>query len=255
MKNNIIINDFSIDHVVINIDKNYQEDKTIIEKIKASGLFYEPSKGKGTRGFKASNIWIGDEYLELIQIKTKDGGGWRKNWVEKYNSGHRGVIGLFLKTENIENTGKLLKDFQITSPERIVFPMIFNLVHISAKWRNSYLPFLSGVPLQLGFQQVDNKKIEANMRKRMQPNSEKNGFFGIKTIKFFGDFSIEDFETIKKIFSCNEITENHIEIPLNNEQYIHFYIDTINKTQIFIDSKNKDLVPLEIENVLLLSKE
>ena len=51
--------------------------KIEIQSIRNTGVPYEPKWGKGTKGFKASNIWIGNEYLEMIPpIKY----GWW--WVE-----------------------------------------------------------------------------------------------------------------------------------------------------------------------------
>lgn len=32
-------------------------------------LPYEPKWGKGTKGFNVSNLWIGNEYLEMVNIK------------------------------------------------------------------------------------------------------------------------------------------------------------------------------------------
>lgn len=63
-----------IDHLVVNIDKKYQTDELEIQSIRNTGLPYEPKWGKGTKGFKASNIWIGNEYLEMINLFKKDGG-------------------------------------------------------------------------------------------------------------------------------------------------------------------------------------
>lgn len=120
------INPFSIDHIVVNVNEKYQKNIQFIEEVNRLGLPYTPSKGKGNKGFKASNLWIGDEYFEFIYIKSKDGGGWIKDWVDKYNSGHRGVIGLFLKTNNIEETSEALKSYGISNPERISFPFSLN---------------------------------------------------------------------------------------------------------------------------------
>ena len=63
-------------HLVVNVDSFVQEDENFIKKVHSLGLPYEPKWGKGTKGFKVSNIWIGNEYFELVKIKSKDGGGW-----------------------------------------------------------------------------------------------------------------------------------------------------------------------------------
>ena len=91
-----------IDHLVVNIDKKYQTDELEIQSIRNTGLPYEPKWGKGTKGFKASNIWIGNEYLEMINLLKKDGGGWKPEWVEEYNKGHRGLICLMLDVVDVD---------------------------------------------------------------------------------------------------------------------------------------------------------
>lgn len=245
-------NPFSIDHIVVNVDQKYQEDVQFIEDVNQVGLPYTPSKGKGNKGFKASNLWIGDEYFEFIHIKSKDGGGWIKDWVDKYNSGHRGVIGLFLKTNNIKETTDLLGSLGISGPERISFPFFFNLINFSAKWQNAYLPYFDEVPFQLGFQQVDTPQIEKKMRKRMVPNSEINGINGIKSVKFFGPFTSRDFEWLKKVFYCISEDPNQLDIPLKNGQSIHFYISDTIETRVLLDSNGKVFPPLLIENLRIL---
>lgn len=247
------INPFSIDHIVVNVDEKYQKNIQFIEQVNRLGLPYTPSKGKGNKGFKASNLWVGEEYFEFIYIKSKDGGGWIKDWVDKYNSGHRGVIGLFLKTHNIEKTSELLKSFGISNPERISFPFFFKLINFSAKWQNAYLPYFDEVPFQLGFQQVDSPQIEKKMRNRMVPNSKANGIDGIKSVQFFGPFTRRDFEWLKNVFYCINEDTDQLNIPLENGQSIHFYISETIETRVLLNSKGKVLTPLLIENLRILN--
>mgnify|MGYP000877496221 FL=1 len=56
-----------LDHFVVNIDKKYQKDEKNISNISDS-IPYEPKWGKGTKGFKVSNLWIGNEYLEMVHV-------------------------------------------------------------------------------------------------------------------------------------------------------------------------------------------
>lgn len=248
------VNPFSIDHIVVNVDQYYQTNQEFIKKVNDLKLPYRPEKGKETKGFKASNIWIGNEYFEFIHVKTADGGGWINEWTNRYNAGHRGVIGIFLKTENISEIVKQYKKFGITDPERIVFPFFFNLIKLSAKWQNAYLPFFRKSPFQLGFQQVDNEKIEKNFRKRMHPNSIDNGVTAIKTIKYFGPFGSEELNQLKEAFVYIEKESGHLMIPLMNDQTIHFYISDNIKTEVELASDNHIIPSLEIENLIIMSE-
>ena len=147
---------FKFDHFVVNVDRKYQKDKAVINNVIKSGFPYEPSWGKGTRGFKASNLWIGNEYFEMINLLKEDGGGWKKDWVDLYNEGHRGLICIMLDVDNINEVYENFKskNISITNPEYLKFKWLFNLLTRTMPWQNSYIKFFEGIPLQIGFQQM-----------------------------------------------------------------------------------------------------
>lgn len=132
-----------LDHFVINIDKKYQKDEAIINYIRSAGFPYEPKWGKGTKGFKVSNLWIGNEYLEMVNILRDDGGGWVQEWTKKYNDGHRGMICLMLDIENMDELYQTLsqKNIHVTLPKWLEFKWFFNLFTRRMPWRNCYIPF------------------------------------------------------------------------------------------------------------------
>ena len=66
-----------LDHFVIHIDYDPRKLQALKEQFDGYGIPFEPEKGKGTKGFKVSNIWIGDQYLELPYLKNADGCGWK----------------------------------------------------------------------------------------------------------------------------------------------------------------------------------
>ena len=60
-----------LDHFVVNVDKKYQKNGMVIDNIRNMNFPYEPKWGKGTKGFKVSDLWIGNEYLEMVHILKK----------------------------------------------------------------------------------------------------------------------------------------------------------------------------------------
>ncbi len=98
-----------IDHLVINIDEKYQKGIKEIESIRETGILYEPKYGKGTKGFKATNLWFGTEYFEMINLLREDGGGWISDWTSMHNKGHRGVVCIFLDVKEINSIYENLK--------------------------------------------------------------------------------------------------------------------------------------------------
>jgi CO dehydrogenase/acetyl-CoA synthase beta subunit len=71
-----------LDHFVVHIDQDPPKLQSLKDQIVPMGFPFNPTAGKRTKGFQVANIWIGDQYLELIWLKTQDGGGWRRTmWV------------------------------------------------------------------------------------------------------------------------------------------------------------------------------
>ncbi|MGL5328010.1 MAG: hypothetical protein ACRDD7_01995, partial [Peptostreptococcaceae bacterium] len=193
---------FKFDHFVVNINKKYQTNKNVINSITDAGFPYKPSWGKGTKGFKASNLWIGNEYLEMINILKSDGGGWKSDWVELYNNGHRGLICIMLDTEDIDKLYNLLisKNIKVTKPEHLKFKWFFNLFTKVMPWQNCYIDFLEGIPLQIGFQQMNDQKSRDFMEQYMVPNSRDNNIEGINKVIIKGNLTHNDIELISSVF-------------------------------------------------------
>ncbi len=213
-----------IDHLIVGVDKKYQKDKMIIDSIKKSGFPFQPSWGKGTKGFKVSNIWIGREYFEMFRLLNVKGGGWKQEWLDKYNKGIRGLICIMLESGDLDLLyGKLSSDnITVTKPEFLRFKWFFNLFTRTMPWRNCYVDFFEGLPLQIGFQQMKNEDARKFMEAYMVPNSTDNLINGIKKITVKGGFSDNDFKKIQNIFSCSSKNENYITVELENNQEITF---------------------------------
>ena len=246
---------FRLDHFVINIDEHYQYKQDIVEQIRNTGFPYEPKWGKGTRGFKASNLWIGNEYFEMINILKSDGGGWKEEWVKLYNEGHRGLICLMLDTDNINGVYEILKkrNIEITVPAYLKFKWFFNLFTRTMPWQNSYIPFFEGIPLQVGIQQMKDHKAREFMNQYMVPNSRDNNIAGISKVLIKGPFTVGDIKLINDIF-YDFITEtNLITVELERGQELIFEQGKEYRVDIFTECNNEIFrnKSIAIENVTL----
>lgn len=242
-----------IDHLIINVNDEYQLDNKTIEEIRKNGFPYVPKWGKGTKGFKASNLWIGNEYFEMIRLLRQDGGGWKAEWVTHYNNGHRGLICLMIDVDNldVEYQRILNKGIYITEPKYLQFKWFFNLLTKTMPWRNSYINFLKGVPMQIGFQQMKDKKSLDFMRGYMVPNSKDNGINGINKVVINGTFIKEDFELIQKIFEVVEKNDDAIVVALSNNQQLIFQKSNSFSVEVYTYGNNENLYgsKIKIENV------
>ncbi|WP_294188704.1 hypothetical protein [uncultured Clostridium sp.] len=246
---------FKFDHFIINIDEHFQKDSKYINEIIEAGFPYKPSWGKGTKGFKVSNLWIGNEYFEMVNILKKDGGGWTKSWTNLYNNGHRGLVCLMLDVDDLDNIHNSLcsKNINITTPEFLKFKWFFNLFTRTMPWRNSYINFFEGVPLQIGIQQMKDDKSRNFMEEYMVPNSRENEILGIKKVIIKGPFTKDDIKLINKIFEDYIIQSLPITINLDNNQTLIFQEEEEYKVDIFTqcDNLNFKNKKIEIENITI----
>lgn len=239
-----------LDHFVVNINEKYQKSEKVIENIRNMNFPYEPKWGKGTRGFKVSDLWIGNEYLEMVNILKKDGGGWVPEWTDKYLQGHRGMICLMLDVENIDALYQEMteKGIQITNPEWLEFKWFFNMLTRRMPWRNCYVPFFEGVPFQIGFQEMKDEKARDFMNQYMVPNSREKGIDGIFRVVIKGKFLEADFEMIQKIFAEKACLESDmIRVVLSTKQSIEFVKAESYEIDLFTNVNTGSVV--EIENI------
>ena len=207
------------------------------------------------RKLEPKNIWIGQEYFELITIKENDGGGWKKEWVHAYNSGQRGLICLMLDVNNLDKMVQRLQseEISISNPEKIKIEFFFKLFSKTMPWQNSYLSFFDNVPLQIGFQQINSEKVRKGFEKYMVPNATDNHISGITQIHIYGNFTPSDFKILSIIFGKTLRNENQLTVLLENNQKLIF--ETAKDYSVHVTLKSeKNLFNAEkctIENILI----
>lgn len=238
-----------IDHLVMNVDKSYQLNGPFVNELKEFGLPYNPKKGKGTKGFQATNLWIGKEYFEMIYIKNEDGGGWKKEWVEAFHQQKRGLICLMLDVHDLDAFVQNLqaKGIPITLPENITIQFFFKLISKTMPWRNSYMNFFHNVPMQIGFQQMDDVLTKTKLQKYMVPNSKENNITGIKSIRINGDFLTEELEMLKAVFPKHVEEEGkQLTIQLEKGQQLIFVKAETYTVEVNLKNENRTKIKNEV---------
>ena len=191
-----------LDHFVVNIDNDLKKLKELKKQIEPLGFPFEPTWGKGTKGFKVANIWIGLQFLEKVWLKKRDGGGWKAVLGEKYNNGHRGIIAIYLMTDRLDEIRAELKGrgIPVSEPERVSFRWFFGLLKKTMPWRSIFTAPIPGTDLEICFGELDHPDIMEKMKAYMVPNAAVNGIEGIKEAIVRGNFSGEAWEYIRKLF-------------------------------------------------------
>jgi hypothetical protein len=236
-----------IDHLVVNIDSFVQEDKEFIKKVHSLGLPYVPKWGKGTKGFKVSNLWIGSEYFEFVNIKKQDGGGWIQSWTEKYHDGHRGLIGFALEVSDIDATYHSLisQGIKVSTPEPLKFRWFFNLLSKTMPWKNSYIQEFEGVPFQFFLQQLNDEKSKSYMQQYMVTNSKENNINGISQVKIYGALTEKDKNIIKALFQNYDVQGETITVSIGT-QLVSFIESDTYKIEVLLDCNNKEFSKKEL---------
>lgn len=205
-----------LDHFVVNIDNSKTKLDELRKVIEPLGYPFEPKWGKGTKGFKVANIWIGLQYFEMVWLKKTDGGGWKKDWVEKYNNGHRGIIAVYLMTDELDKIreGLLNRGIKVSEPERISFRWFFGLLKKTMPWRSIFTEPIPGTDLQICYGEMDNQQMMEKMKQYMVPNANTNGINGIKEAIVKINANPQVINYIKKLFPEIEEKNNTLEYTM-----------------------------------------
>lgn len=169
----------TLDHIVVHVDSS-SEIVELKSKLDSVNIPFEPDWGKKAKGFKVSNIWIGQQYFEIVDILGPDN-LWQPQWSARHAKGDRGVYCLFLKTnqaihdlyDKLSNEG-----IKPSKPERTRFKWMFGLLAKKLPWQFMLLPKIPGTPIELGIIQYD-AGAEEKSKPYMVPNAEDRGLLGL----------------------------------------------------------------------------
>lgn len=204
-----------IDHLTISVGENYHADQETMDGIRAQGFPYEPKWGRRNKQYQTSNLWIGDQYLELCRPLTPEAKGWNPQWAQRCRQGHRGLLCLMLEVDDIDAIYEriTLRGLPITKPEYL--KLRWGPFSASMPWRNSFFPFLQGEPFQIGLQQMKSQRAADRLRRDMKPNSRDNGIMGLREITVRGSFTQMDFQLLAALFRDGEQSWTQYTAPLS----------------------------------------
>lgn len=232
----------NVDHIVVHVDNDERILNDLKKETEHAGVPFEPRWGKGTKGFKASNIWIGRQYFEIIQLLTPDGGGWEERWVASYNQGKRGAFCLFLQTNDIRSVATRLRSqgLAIEGPKRLSFKGFFGLIKKTLPWELIYLPPIPGTDLEIGFIQYDPDPKD-RIKQFLIPNADENGITGIPSADISLPLSVESRQFIKKLFLDSiDAGGGEMYVPLNHG-YLRFQDADIVKINLNAETQKPEL--------------
>ena len=204
----------TLDHIVVHVD-NSNEISALKSELDKASIPFEPDWGKAAKGFKIANIWIGQQYFEIVDILSADN-LWQPQWSERHAQGDRGIYCIFLKTnEPIEQLhAKFLSEgIKATEPERTRFKWMFGLLEKKLPWQFMLLPNIPGTPIELGIIRYD-EGAEKKHKPFMVPNTEDIGIVGLSRAVVYSEHCDEAKTYLERI---GRIVSEDIPIELNEK--------------------------------------
>ncbi len=163
------------DHIVVHI-AGAQDVSVLKSNLDAANVPFEPDWGKSAKGFKVSNVWIGRDYFEFVEI-TNDDSVWRHEWVQRHLAGEHGAYCVFFRVDrDLEAIAQSLAQANIAHGviEQTRFKWLFGLLEKRLPWRYLILPPLPGSRIEIGLIQYEPGAAEKN-KPYMVPNGEDVG--------------------------------------------------------------------------------
>jgi hypothetical protein len=204
-----------LDHFVIHTSNSEQLLQDLKGTIEPMGFPFEPKWGKGSKGFKVSNIWVGQEYFEIVRLLDPVNNDWVPRWANEFNQGARGIFCLFIETQKMDTLKQALQGRGVNAlgPERTRFKILLGLFSKKMPWRYLTTPPIPGTSFEIGFIEYD-PGVREKFKDYMVPNSERNGILGIESADVMVPHLESNLTFLKNIFPDINRQQNKWVVPL-----------------------------------------
>lgn len=231
-----------LDHFVIHVDNDVKILEALKKEIAPLGFPFNPESGKHTQGFVTTNIWIGEQYLEIVHLLQPSVRGWNPRWVEGYNQGKRGVFSIFIAVKDLDEVHKELleRGIEIPIPEPkqslakaskdilAAVTGLLGLVQSKQKktfpWRSLSLPPVPGTDMDISFLEYDEEAAE-EIKTLMKPNAEEYGITGIHRAKIYLPLWDEGIGFLQKVFPQLLGATTQQKVELKEDELLFFRSD------------------------------
>lgn len=223
-----------IDHVVLHIDNDPMRLQAMKNSLTNLGYPFDPQSGKGNNEFRASNINIGSEYLEIVRLLKPNAQSWMPLWSRNYDNGQRGAYCIFLEVEDAERMGVALKKSGVRTrgPAVLTYPGMFGLLRMEAPYTIYYLPNFPDSPLQLALMQYKPRGRETTQA-GLTPNASDHGINGIRRVEVELPNLEESMDMLMKVFPDLRLEGETWVVQLEKQRF-GFLQSAENKTRVKI---------------------
>ncbi|TET21576.1 MAG: hypothetical protein E3J71_09460 [Candidatus Stahlbacteria bacterium] len=231
-----------LDHLVIHIDNDAEIIERLKKRVTPLGFPFDPETGERTQEFAATNIWIGEQYLQLVRLLQPSVRGWNPRWAQCYNEGKRGVFSIFIAVEDLGEVhkGLLERDIEISIPEpkqslakasKDILQAVTGFLGLrqskskkNLPWRSLHLPRIPGTDMDISFLEYDEEAKE-EIKLLMKPNAEEYGITGIHRAKIYLPLWDEGIRFLQKVFPQLIGATTQQKVELKEDELLFFRSD------------------------------
>ena len=231
-----------LDHFLIHVDN----DAAILENLKKEivplGFPFDPGSEKSTQGLAVSNIWIGEQYLQIVRLLQPSVRGWNPRWIERYSKGKRGVFSIFIAVKELDEVyeGFLERGIEISIPEpkqslakasKDILQAVTGFLGLGQSkskknlpWRSLNLPPIPGTDMDISFLEYDEEDKE-DIKLLMKPNAEEYGITGIHRAKIYLPLWEDGIGFLQKVFPQLIGATTQQKVELKEDELLFFRSD------------------------------
>ncbi|MEA3312046.1 MAG: hypothetical protein U9Q76_07495 [candidate division WOR-3 bacterium] len=229
-----------LDHFLIHVDN----DAAILEELKETivplGFPFDPGSEKSTHGLAVSNIWIGEQYLQIVRLLQPSVRGWNPRWVECYSEGKRGVFSIFIAVKELDEVYEGLVERGIEIPEpkqslvktsKEILEAVTGFLGIGqskqkkiSPWRSLNLPPIPGTDMDISFLEY-HEDSEEDIKLLMKPNAEEYGITGIHRAKIYLPLWENGIGFLQKVFPQLIGATTQQKVELKEDELLFFRSD------------------------------
>ena len=231
-----------LDHFVIHVDN----DAAILENLKKEivplGFPSDPGPEKSTQGLAVSNIWIGEQYLQIVRLLQPLVRGWNHRWVERYSEGKRGVFSIFIAVKELDEVHEGLVERGIESPEpepkqslvkttKGILEAVTGFLGLEqskqkkiSPWRSLNLPPIPGTDMDISFLEY-HEDSEKDIKTLMKPNAKEYGITGIHRAKIYLPLWEDGIRFLQKVFPQLIGATTQQKVELKEDELLFFRSD------------------------------
>jgi hypothetical protein len=231
-----------LDHFLIHVDNHAAILENLKKEIAPLGFPFDPGSEKSTQGLAVSNVWVGEQYLQIVRLLQPPVRGQNPRWVKRYSQGKRGVFSIFIAVKDLDEVheGLLERGIEVSEPEpkqslvktsKEILEAVTGFLGLGqskqkqiSPWRSLNLSPIPGTDMDISFLEY-REDSEEDIKLLMKPNAEEYGITGIHRAKIYLPLWEEGIGFLQKVFPQLIEATTQQKVELKEDELLFFRSD------------------------------